>query len=655
MNDSCIPHANGVPGMGGPPNWWDPVPAPGAPYTAASGWTAQNDPRWIGASGHGYDIGTGEEAQFRALFSTGSGSTPYYLYLSFEVNNDPTADAGYDGMLVGFQTQSGAGYVMDVKAYSATNSHDLDAGGTTIQWNKTGATYTDPSPPHTVYRELTNYAGAHPDVKAANWFRPPDSSTTNNRWAVCMRIPLLAPGGVDISADGINLGNVGSGASFKFWYAFWIEIGAPNALNYNWPRTAAVSADAALNLVVPDFPAWGDTHLGTSGPCGAGISLASADIGTNNIDPVTHLPAPNEILVSLTAPPTNHFFAAPLNNDPTQTVAAGSIEARFFTADWGSTALFTSSGGTPWQEMPFTKGAGTHFTNAAAFGPGTKGAIGFDWALSHDDAVKYLGDPTHSPPIAATKNMHECMLVTLSNFHTTPGNPGYEFLNDSTYRNMDFKQASAFTERVMISTAGARLTSHVAAGKPVSVFVYEERNNMPATIKAGLAPLPTVKTVLGARSSPLAMAHASNVPIHAFDRLANVLPTLRYHVYRSRSIQVRRRGTLHTLLEPQTSFGYFIQHTGPLYGWTPQLLGLEPKLGLRRVSGHVYEMQVPLHESVKMETAVTSIAKKPIFSLPISTKTTTATSVQKAATKTTVVRAPIAAIKNVISRLRIGG
>src|SRR6266566_4895839 len=68
IQDTCIPPAVGVPGLPGPPIWWD-----------ASMNGRFDDPRWNGAVSHTAGISSAEYVDFRAVHSGGK------LYLSWEV------------------------------------------------------------------------------------------------------------------------------------------------------------------------------------------------------------------------------------------------------------------------------------------------------------------------------------------------------------------------------------------------------------------------------------------------------------------------------------------------------------------------------------------------------------------------------------------
>src|SRR5262245_29378562 len=113
----CIPHATGVPGLSGPPNWLDAPPA-GRPEI--------DDPRWIGSYSQGFGFGTAEEATFRALNSTSGGQTS--LYLSWHVKFENTPSPNLDTLYVGFtRTAPNPPLLLKVVPYGSPGNTILSA------------------------------------------------------------------------------------------------------------------------------------------------------------------------------------------------------------------------------------------------------------------------------------------------------------------------------------------------------------------------------------------------------------------------------------------------------------------------------------------------------------------------------------------------
>jgi len=666
----CIPHWGTLPmaaPFSGPPNWYD----SSAGHTI---WPGPDDPRWSGAAGHGYSYGTGEEAQFRVLYGEGpSAAVPYYLYMTWVVNNDPEFDTGVDGLYVGFQRPGGG---RPLVAELTFNNAGVGSSGAaaSVNWYQGGATTPD-----LTHFELDGLSGiTPPNIQPWYWTKPSTAALPSNGWGISVRIPCLpgVAGNPDMSTDGINLGGLGSGATFKFWYGIWIGLAAQQFAPFYWPRTSQFGADASGAPAAPLTSAWSDIHIGTGGGCGNGISLAYGDIGNNINDPVTHLPAPDEVLASLTptAADENHFFAKPYNNSMSP-VPANSIEARFFTANWGSQADYTfitspaGSNDNPWQEIPFTKGAGDHYVNTSSIGAMSSGQIGFDWTLSHNEAVEYVGDPSTTPPTAPTKWTHNCMLVTLSNYTTLP-NPqpttpppapatGLDFLNDSMYHNMSYVKASEFYDDVLISTLGAPKVKAFASGQATPLLVFAEQRNMPlVTAKATV--MPSIRSAVGISNlTPIMLGGGDGIGIRPGPTrvLPSLVATVRYHVFRSTGLRLRRHGKWYTCCMPQTSFGYFVEHDGPVLGWKHDFVHSDPRLGkefpIKRANSALYTINVPHGDALQFTTSIVALQKKP----PIITRLTFPAGVapKAVATPVKVVAKPIVAVSNLLNKVRIGG
>ncbi len=582
---TSLPPAFGVPGLSGAPQWWNPA---GAPRVYSS---SLIDPRWRGATRRGFGNGSGDEGVFRGLHMI-EGASPV-LYLSFQVFNDPSEGTNADGIYIGFQTPSGARYIIKVDAYDHVASFDAGAVGAveTTRIDAAGTTV------------IANPAWMN---DARSWLSI-SGSPQKYSWAVNLRVPTQTSA-TEFDDTGINLGSLTAGATFRMWSALIKDLG-PAVAAYYMPRTGAeitVDPVTLLNVLPTNAATWEVVNLGTGS---AGISLDAWDVGTTNNDPTSGLPAPHEILVSATGPTTNHLFAKPMNATG-GSVAAHSLSATFRTANWGSQADFTfAAGATPWEEIL----PGTLKDNAAAFANGSKGEIAFDWTISAAEAADWLP--------GGTKWTHQCMLVTLSG--------PYDFINDSVYRNMDFVKASEFERLAQISVQGAR----PAGAGDQDVYVYIDRFNMPYELKEP-APPPNLKEAIalierrhggggggdfthaeGFESPPEGSPPEDdpNPPQAIFDELAKLVPAVRFHVYRTTPARIRVGGTVKPVVDEQTSFGYFVLHEGDVYGWD-QILGgdFEPT----DVPG-LYHLKVPRDGKVVINTKVRGYEQPPPADRPV--------------------------------------
>src|SRR5690554_371980 len=114
----CIPHATGVPGLSGPPNWL--AATPSSPQRLEI-----DDPRWVGSYSQGFGYGTAEEATFRALNHRVGGQT--FLYLSWHVKFENEPSPLQDTLYVGFTRTAHPPLILKVKPYGSPGNTTLDA------------------------------------------------------------------------------------------------------------------------------------------------------------------------------------------------------------------------------------------------------------------------------------------------------------------------------------------------------------------------------------------------------------------------------------------------------------------------------------------------------------------------------------------------
>jgi hypothetical protein len=554
---SCIPVAGGVPGLSGPPQWYDTTDPP-RPHDPSI-----DDPRWRGALRRGYESGAGEEGIFRALHAV-EGGVPV-LYLSWRVLHDPTGSPNADEIHVQFQRRGatpGPLLRINVVAYSSLSSsyEAQNTAGITVTSRPAGGGA------ETVVTTPTWLADTR------GWLTLPSGGGTSYEWAIAMRIPITAAG-ADIDNTGINLG--AGGTDFNFWYAIVKDLGDYVAAYY-WPRTGAqITIDP--NTLENQYPTSGldVAHTGSGGSCGVGLSLSAIDIGTTNNDPNTGLPAPHLFLVSATSPTTNRVQARPTNTGGA--VAANTLSASFRTANWGSAADFSfAAGATPWEEIL----PGTPKRNAAEILAGsaatpTKGLIEFDWTISTTEALEWL--PV-SEGGTGRRWRHQCLLVTLSG--------PYDFINDSTYRNMDFVPASQFERLAEINVRGLERLP-----KPTrETYLYVERSNLPRDVEGEPEEPPDLKRAIAALTGGSgSLTHgASQRPQPTIDQVASLVPTVRYHVYHETGERMKVGGKVKPVIEEQTAFGHFVQHEGGVYGWDVVLGG-----EFRKIADNFFRLEVP--------------------------------------------------------------
>jgi hypothetical protein len=647
--DLCFPVAQGVPGQywGQGPQWWTPGPA--------SALTQLDDPRWRGAVNRSFDNGTGLEAAMRGIYHSDGGQN--YLMLSFQVYTDPDADGLADMVWLGLQRGghgSGApAYIIEMHSPAVVAAHE-DSAAPVPSWGtipdtggqKTALTLPAPHTP--------------PELEARHWLTLPSPAANSYSWALNLRIPLRSGGEID--ETGLNLGNVGD--TFAFWFTIIVDHGQvdPNdasafiAVPYTFPRLNAGLTGSHLNPVFPQTDHWATAKLGGAA-CGSGISLAGSDItangGTNTIHAVPG------------ATTTNHFKVRPFNNGITAGVDANALQATLRIANWGSQTPIDKApaGQTDWQEIPFsgtppaapTSAGNVHPKNLVAIPNMGHGDLDFDWPIDANTA-KYWTDPN---PIFAP---HQCVFAQLKEV----GGPGYDFINDSAYNNMNVvPTASPAISAAEFSVKGRPTTVKGGASQKLYVFVQRSAAARPMTAaqykqlllkerqqpREPVAPRPAIQpeTELTRVSQPMSDALRAAEPVsiaqplatrmlaatsHAqieqpavarlagidLGRILQVLPTFKYHAYYSTGIKIRTTPKrIVTLYDPQTSFGYVVAHQGPQFGWshalTPAAVRRKGVVALKQQAAPIandrFAIDIPHGGAVVAYAVITPVLRPP--------------------------------------------
>jgi hypothetical protein len=554
MATSCFPTAVGVPGNSTPPDWLSGTAAPfdGSP----------DDPRWVGALAHSLGDGTGVELLFRSLVDPGQ----THLLLSWLVKVDPNIQAGADALFVGF----GSAATAIVVRIQLTGPTPVPPGSPSAG---AGGTYT----PDIVLYSAMNwgaFAGSAPAWVGAGtraWVNYGSPNPTP--FAVHMQVPI------NQFLDTGNQVKIIPGTSFKMWYSAYINTAAePGAdVEYVWPEATGIgmTAPPAPNL-------WPDvrvSNIANDPACNQpGITIDVLDIGTKNIDG-TARPAANQIrfdqnLADAThADHSNMFFAHPTFPGAYNNTRKGEVRARFRMANWGSQigALTAQS----WTNIP--GGDDVHHDTVQA-------ECHFIWPTQAD-----MGQPDTIALLTNFKNLttthDQCILVELSSVHAG----GEVFLRNSIRRNMWLAPASKFSRDAEISVVGLKPLS----AAPRDVYLYLETINMPA--RATQDSEQRRKDFSGSINAINFAAQGRST----IEDLIKFLPTYRVHVYHDTG----RRTTLlgggtRRILSPQSSFGYFVEHEGELYGWETRLYGAE------KIAENFYILRVPNNGSVRVTTAI---------------------------------------------------
>jgi hypothetical protein len=618
-NSHCMPPPGFVPGLSGPPDWISSNMWNGQPISAGSGYDWINDPRWTGAMAFSYADGSAYDVNFRAVSDGSSSSTPV-TYLSWNVRVDPTSSAGaqsvntlYFGLFPEDQTggqPTGTGYVIQLTMSSPTTTCtgtcplDLSTGGI--------APYATPVSSSSVGANLT--VNFFQEASANTWqAMTPPAWVLNN-----LRVSALPSGSytwnvqLEVPTDSsTNLLPAGA-SKFLFWYDVELTNPAVGLIPYTWPRGSNY-VDALGSGAIPDpfgsSTRWGEIQLRQlNATCPAtGIALNNwMQIGTNNPPTATDPTPPSD---EIRANGQNVFFAQPINNFNAP-IPAGQLNVSFRIADWGSVASSTAG----WTALPNLQNVATASainplaainlqpplaaTNLDLTNPPSGSA---QWTL----ACQFLppGGTLNCPPGSGTKPLHQCMIASLAGTA--------DFDSSSVSRNMNFTTASEFQRDAQINIAGL-----TPLGTPLrNVYVFLEKQNMPGfpTFANGTpeppkpSPIPVstrgTGTVAGRPepgAGPTTSLDASVLPM-------KVLPTYLVHVYHDTGLKGTVKGVTYPILEPQSSFGYFVQHNGLLFGWEAAIKSATAGLQLTQIAPELFKFSLPDGGKMMVSTQINTV------------------------------------------------
>lgn len=303
----CVPNADGVPGLAGPPAWLG-----GSAISSSI-----DDPRWRGATGQSYGDGNTPHSRLRLLQSGGK------LYLSFQVfagaqGSQLPDDAVYIALS---QANNTTHHLLRLQVVATTNVKASVAGVSVSHFTWSGSAWTGAAPP--IWLE-----------DAAAWVTV-DPTDGDPEWAINLK--------VDYSTLGLT-------PPFKFWSGSSVQLTTAPTKTYAvsvWPLGSlgpwSSGNGQAIDQDIQDND-WGELSIGTSG-CSTGVSLKPNDIGVKS----------GSALSGNLSPTQSHTFAAWPSYNGVST-AVGKVQARFrlapeaAVADWESvgpafTAVPSAAGG----------------------------------------------------------------------------------------------------------------------------------------------------------------------------------------------------------------------------------------------------------------------------------------------------------------------
>lgn len=577
---TCIPLAEGVPYLSGPPNWWGPTLTP--PELNEN----LNDPRWNGALSITNGNGTDETVEFRALYAT-----PQKLYLSWNIKfgQGNVVHPDKDGLWVGFHSEvTGEKKVIGFTVGTANLQNKKPQGKESYSVDVyvpdgTGGWQTITPAPPWIYSYARLWIGNYDSL-----------------WAIQMVVPSSTNSNV-----GLNLGS-----DFKMWYQVnsYAVVNPENPVYHTsplgiWPRTAA---DVTGINNFPDAP-WGDVTLGAA-DCATGVTIDLKDIGTTNQDP-------HEIIVDLVnkQPTSNTFFANPTNNTKNP-IKTGEISATFRIANWGSKPDPNKVEDPTkfWDTIPggFEDVHSQYEIQANGQGPNLP-SISKTWTISSSEIDEFLPQGGNPPK----KRLHQCILVELSG---PLSYPDQFFERKSVVRNMDIaKLKPTQSSRRMVareSTELAQLVPHGSFAReaelsvvgldnlPSDLYVYVEYVNMP------------IRPIIMSGEESQGSGRLTHVELKAAmtrwlkgegdstEQMFQSLPTVRYHVYYDTGKTLTKGGTTYSILHALTPFGYHVLHDGSPAIWSAGF-NMDGEV-VTEIAPNYYRLSVPKNGVAVINTTI---------------------------------------------------
>jgi hypothetical protein len=354
--------------------------------------------------------------------------------------------------------------------------------------------------------------------------------------------------------------------TFKLWYEVLHFIPGPQGVIV--PKFPRAAPSYNLNtLSFPDPATQWETFKAGDDPavCNQGVSIGPLDIGTR-------FPG-DETQITVNVP--NTFFATPtVTPTPPLPLPARSIGARFRIANWG-TQPDVNAVTDLWQEVAFGESPAVPTASSPFKVP-----------------VEAVGTPTAASfgpnGSAAEKWEHQCMLVELSS-------PTFTFLNDSTYRNMHFAEASLFELSAQVSVRSLGPDPFGFARR--NVFLCVQRLNMPAQVNPqDIERLQHLGNAVwkgrGRLSAEAGLAAGGSASDYVaeddrIDLIERFTPVLKVFAFHETGETVLARGRTFNVWKQQISFHHVLNHTGPLHGWDYQIDGAD------MVAPDIWKVRVP--------------------------------------------------------------
>jgi hypothetical protein len=544
-----LPFGASAPVMDG--NISDGIAAPTAP-----------DVGWKGATRVEYADGTTRDLSVQALNCT-DGSANRFLYLAFEVRNDPDFSP-LDAIVLAFRPQAAGGSPDGSAAFvegdAALVVHPL----------KTGASGANLAPDRF---ELWRY-------KSGAWVREWNVDSTGalptgfevkgrvigaamaEAWDLEMKIPMR-----DLNtADAATWPDLGQNF-LLYWDLCRVDAteATTTVAQFTWPRQAPpLTGTLGPGLLKPS-----DWSAATTDPAavGRGVFIASPlDFGVRQADgslgSTIKLNSVNTFMATI----SNSSLAVSGGGSSVVGAAVPGVTATFRMAAWG-----TGYGGATWQ--PINAAPASSNPAIAPTLPAPSNSAGHtDYDQPGQATAAFEASPWTTAPGG---NTHQCIYVELR----AAGD--VRIVNNKYFRNMDFVSASRFEDKARVDLVPERQPTLGLAGERflLRVSKVEVKKDLLAPATHGPAPVPKKVSTLVWTA-------------HSMRDTGAIL------VIRERRCKV---------VEPAGSFGYYVRHVGPILGWNYVIKGVKPlgkdlysyELPARRLRSSAGQFIEPIIEPVE--------------------------------------------------------
>jgi hypothetical protein len=615
MPTFCVPNLSSLPGSPASDfDWWSAAPDPNLLRYYP------DNPNWLGAFALSEGNGANRDKLFRVLKGNLGGTN--YLLLEWVVRTS-MLDTGIDRVNVLLGT--GGNYVAftaKINTASSTVAGTQNANIFTYRINSCSVAGNVISVVNPATQD-----GADIESTGRMWVDVVSPTRLiQTRWGFQLAIPL----GANWGAPGIALNLPASGA-FKMWFEIWSSVGGMG-VPQQWPTTAP-QTNSVLQTIPVGITEAQLMDMSTAGAgCTDGVKLTGwtntgsreapggavrSDTNTVQLDLGKPYPPNNKPYNESINPDRtnvehqNQFFAKPTfpadllgGANPAEIAARlaqrQSVRATFSLANWGS--QYSDPTSASWRPIP--GGTDVQYIDAngeAHFvwpGPAEPNGNGSFLATLVRNINKFLNnDPGNKPPGA--QNPHQCMLTEISAV-----DPSVVITTSSTYTNMNIAGASTFRRAAEISVVGAPPIS----AQPRDVYLFVQKFNMPPVVPRGdgnggdggdrpppdINSLANPKPIVGAATFAAAPRQTPDV-----EEIVGFVPSYTVHCYidTGKKLELANKSKV-AILQPQTAFGYFVQHDGDLHGWETRLYGAE------KLAEDFYVVRVPNNGSVMVDTAI---------------------------------------------------